>query len=156
MDLHDEQKENIRKERYYESLIGKDYAKGKGSTDRRWFKFWRSWSGPRFQFCRSKIFKILLTLIRPGIPAKGLDLIWSCLHSDGPCPDWYGARPKFEIQKTVLISKKMQSHLKNHFGDAWKQKTMAYFISNRINPIFGTVEKKIQKFSRKIQKTLKN
>ena len=28
MDLHDEQKENIRKERYYESLIGKDYAKG--------------------------------------------------------------------------------------------------------------------------------
>ena len=28
MDLHDEQKENIGKERYYESLIGKDYAKG--------------------------------------------------------------------------------------------------------------------------------
>ena len=28
MDLHDEQKENILKERYYESLIGKDYAKG--------------------------------------------------------------------------------------------------------------------------------
>ena len=111
MDLHDEQKENIRKERYYESLIGKDYA-------------------------------------------KGLDFILT--SSDGPCPDWYGARPKFEIHKTVLISKKMQSHLKNHFGDAWKQKTMAYFISNRINPIFGTVEKRYQKFSRKIQKTLKN
>ena len=28
MDLHDEQKENILKERYYESLNGKDYAKG--------------------------------------------------------------------------------------------------------------------------------
>ena len=34
----------------------------------------------------------------------------------------------------------MQSYLKNNFGDAWKQKTMAYFISNRINPIFETVE----------------
>ena len=28
-----------------------------------------------FNFCRSEIFKILLALIRPGIPAKGLDLI---------------------------------------------------------------------------------
>ena len=69
------------------------------------------------------------------------------MHSDGPRPDWYGDRPKFEIQKTVCISKKMQSHLKNHFGDAWKQKTMAYFISNRINPIFGTVEYFSLKFS---------
>ena len=47
---------------------------------------------------------------------------------------------EFEIQETVGISKSLQSYLKNHFGDAWKQKTMAYFLSNRINPIFGTVE----------------
>merc|ERR1711917_130858 len=45
-------------------------------------------------------------------------------------------RGQFKIQETVGISKKLQSYLKNHFGDAWKQKTMAYFISNRINPIF--------------------
>ena len=91
MDLHDEQKENILKERYYESLIGKDYAKG-------------------MDF-------ILPSLVR-----------------------FDHVRGQFKIQETVGISKKLQSYLKNHFGDAWKQKTMAYFISNRINPIFGTVE----------------
>ena len=100
MDLHDEQKENIRKERYYESLIGKDYAKG-------------------------------MDFILPSIV---------CFQPGRPMSYTPGSSDKFEIQKIVGISKNMQSYLKNNFGDAWKQKTMAYFISNRINPIFETVE----------------
>ena len=57
------------------------------------------------------------------------------------CSDHGSALPRqIEIQGIVGISKNLQNYLKNHFGDAWKQKTMAYFISSRINPIFGTVE----------------
>ena len=109
MDVHDEQYENIRKERYYKSLIGTNYAKG---TD--------------FNYPFD-------VRVRRG-PSRSV--------SGRPfCSDHGSTLPRqIEIQGIVGISKNLQNYLKNHFGDAWKQKTMAYFISSRINPIFGTVE----------------
>ena len=84
--------------------------------------------------------------------AKITQKVWISFSDvqSGDCPGRSGCG-QLEIQGIVGISQKMQNYLKNHFGDAWKQKTMAYFISNRINPIFGIVE-----YFRKMKLTAKH